>query len=124
MKPLSRRLAKIEATLIPAPTRPVVLLAAPPEWANEAMISQYREELAAARQKRATIVIVAEHGDVFEPGCKIVRTHLDGIAEVLAASPSTEGRGSALDDALANLGGNVIKPGVADGLKEIEDQEA
>ena len=37
MNMLSRRLAKIETALMPVPARPVVLLAAPPECANEAM---------------------------------------------------------------------------------------
>lgn len=121
MNMLSRRLAKIETALMPVPVRPVVLLAAPPEWANEAMNAQYREELAAARQKGALIVIVSERGDVHEPGCKVVRTYLDGCAEVLAASPSTEGRADALADALANLGGNVIRPGMA---VDFDDDEA
>lgn len=113
MNMLSRRLARIETVLMPVPARPVVLLAAPPECANEAMRENYRNELAAARQSGALIVIVAERGDVHEPGCKIVRSYLDGWAEVLAASPSTEGRADALADALANLGGNVIRPGMA-----------
>ena len=121
MNMLSRRLPKIETVLMPAPARPVVLLAAPPECANEAMRENYRDELAAARQSGALIVIVAERGDVHEPGCKIVRSYLDGWAEVLAASPSTEGRADALADALANLGGNVIRPGMA---VDFDDDEA
>ena len=111
MNPLSRRLSRIEAALMPMPARPVVLLVAPPTWANEAMRDQYREELAIARHKEALIVIVAEHGDVHEPGAKTVRSHLDGWADVLAATPSNEGRENALADALASLSGRVIRPG-------------
>lgn len=121
MNMLSRRLAKIETALMPVPARPVVLLAAPPECANEAMREQYREELAAARQRGALIVIVAERGDVHEPGAKVVRSYLDGWAEVLAASPSTEGRGNALEDALARAIGNVVQPGM---VFDLDDAEA
>ncbi len=111
MNPLSRRLARIETALMPAPDRPVVMLAAPPTWANEAMREQYREELVAARGKQAVIIIVAADGqDVYEPGCKVVRSYMEGCFEVFGATPSSQGRTNALADVLANLSGNVIQP--------------
>lgn len=112
---LKRRLAKIEAIVMPPPERSCTILFEPNAGASDDQKSQYRTLFAEAQAAGNRIMVVRTEDPPSRPmeeaGYTIYGSALEAELAMLASQRSEKGRGDKLADVLASLSGNVLLPG-------------
>lgn len=115
MNPIERRLRKIEATVMPKPTRAITVLVEPKENAGAEDLASYAIDLAAAKASGVRTIVVREsmrHGSnqQDQDGIEYVPTLTHAGLIVASYMPSERGNASLLDDVLQDRKGTVLRP--------------
>jgi hypothetical protein len=111
---LRNRIEKLEAKIAPRrANQGIVTLFAPKPDAPADEWSRHRAEVEQARRQNELVIVVSfVHPSRTQgaPGVVYVPNEFEARLESLSATPSQHGNGSALDDALQALSGNIIGP--------------
>ena len=112
---LKRRLAKIENVLKPKPVQQVAVFVEPGQEATAEERRKYESDLEQAERAGFRVFVVRLVSPPVRPieedGRTIFGSEHEALIAALASRTSGNGNGSALDDALQMLSGNVIRPG-------------
>lgn len=110
---LHRRLARLEAALMPAPEQGFTVLIEPGFEAPCAEWQEYRQAIDAARLRGDRVGVVRSRSpdsaalDTSEAGVEYFENELSVWLAVMASQKSKQGRANHLSDILASLSGNV-----------------
>jgi hypothetical protein len=119
---LERRLAKVEAIVMPQPERNCTILFEPKADASDDQKAQYRELFAEAHAAGNRILVVRTEDPpsrpIEEDGYTIYGSAFEAELAMLAGQRSEKGRSDKLADVLASLSGNLLGP-VKDPSKEV-----
>jgi len=108
---LERRIERIEAALLPPPTKKLRMLFEPQAGASDEDRTRYANELAEAKAECDMVIVVCALQPLRayqENGCLMVGTEFEGQLYALDAMPSEQGNRNALEDLLKDLPGNVM----------------
>lgn len=122
---LHRRLARLEAALIPPPESGFAVLIEPDVKAPDVEWQAHRQAIEAARLRGDRVGVVRSSGsadyDQHVPDVEYYETEFHAWLAVMAAQKSQQGRANRLADVLASLNGSVL--GVVTGPFGSEDAQ-